>query len=82
MSNKTQYTSDQLKMRVLKAKAILGEKFQLRATYEYLFGKVSDLEYAHIQNCYYTRKADEDFTNKLELIAENKNNMPLNPTSK
>lgn len=72
-------TADELKLRVLQAKAKLGADFRLRAVWQYAYGSVTDNEFYVIQNCWLTKSTDEEITKNIERLAENKQNLPLNP---
>ncbi len=69
-------TPDELKLRVLQAKAKLGKYVRLKAIYEYSFGSVSEKEFLKIQNCFYLKSADEEITKRIEALADNIRNIP------
>lgn len=74
---KTPPTADELKLRVLQAKAQLGPDFKLRAVYEYTFGAVSEKDFYKIQNCWLTKTSDDQITRNIEIIVENQKQFGL-----
>lgn len=73
---------DSLKLRVLQAKARVPRKFQLRAVYEYVYGKVTDQEWECIRSCWYVKAANAIYTDRFEVLAENINRLPTFETEK
>jgi hypothetical protein len=75
---KTAPTADDLKRRVLQAKATLGQDFRLRGVYEYFYGKLEEKEYDALRNIWYLKTSDEVITQRIEALADNKNTLPVN----